>query len=94
MRVLVIESPGKVQKLKAILGAGWDIIPSIGHIRDLPEREIGVNAPLFRPTYVLSDRGEGVVAKLNLNFRPVLRSTLRRIQTAKAKVSAGISPPP
>jgi DNA topoisomerase-1 len=64
MKVLVIESPGKVQKLKAILGEGWDIIPSIGHIRDLPEREIGVDAPQFRPSYVLSERGEGVIAKL------------------------------
>lgn len=69
MKVLVIESPGKVQKLKAILGEGWDVVPSIGHIRDLPDREIGVEAPQFRPSYILSERGEGVVAKLKARLQ-------------------------
>lgn len=65
----MIESPGKVKKLEMILGEGWEIIPSIGHIRDLPEHEIGVEAPHLRPTNVLSERGNDVVAKLKARVR-------------------------
>jgi DNA topoisomerase-1 len=51
-KLLIVESPGKVDKLTAILGPGWRVAASKGHIRDLPEDEIGVEAPEFRPKYV------------------------------------------
>jgi DNA topoisomerase I len=34
-KLLIVESPGKIKKLKAILGAGWDVKASMGHIRQL-----------------------------------------------------------
>ena len=64
MKLMIIESPGKIKKLESILGAGWKIAASVGHIRDLPVKEIGVEAPAFQPKYVLTERGAGVVAKL------------------------------
>ena len=63
-KLLIIESPGKVKKLSAILGDGWKVAASVGHIRDLPEHEMGVEPPTFVPTYVLSERGAEVVEKL------------------------------
>lgn len=51
MKLLIIESPGKIDKLTAILGAGWKIAASLGHIRDLPRNEMGVAAPNFVPQY-------------------------------------------
>lgn len=51
-KLLIVESPGKVEKLQAILGSEWQVAASKGHIRDLPEDEIGVEAPEFRPKYV------------------------------------------
>ncbi len=33
--LLIVESPGKIKKLKSILGAGWDVKASVGHIRQL-----------------------------------------------------------
>lgn len=34
-RLLIVESPGKIKKLRKILGAGWNIQASVGHIRQL-----------------------------------------------------------
>lgn len=33
--LLIVESPGKIRKLKSILGSGWDVRASVGHIRQL-----------------------------------------------------------
>lgn len=64
MNLLIIESPGKAKKLASILGSGWRVMASVGHIRDLPEHEIGVEPPTFVPTYVLSERGREVAQRL------------------------------
>lgn len=64
MKLMIIESPGKVEKLSAILGPDWKVAASVGHIRDLPEREMGVEAPAYKPQYVLTERGGEVVARL------------------------------
>ncbi len=42
MKLLIVESPGKIKKLRSFLGAGWNVMASIGHVRDLPKRELGV----------------------------------------------------
>ena len=41
MKLMIIESPGTIPKLKSILGDGWKIAASIGHVRDLPKKEMG-----------------------------------------------------
>lgn len=64
MNLVIIESPGKVKKLKSILGDDWEIVPSYGHIRDLPSNEMGIVAPDFIPSYELSEKGTAVVAKI------------------------------
>jgi DNA topoisomerase-1 len=35
VNLLIVESPGKIKKLKTILGQGWDVKASVGHIRQL-----------------------------------------------------------
>jgi DNA topoisomerase I len=66
MRLLIVESPNKVKKIKEILGAGWEVAASVGHIRDLPSKELGVQAPEYRPQYELTDRGGDVVKRLRV----------------------------
>lgn len=61
---MIIESPGKIAKLESILGPDWRVAASVGHVRDLPLKEIGVEAPEFRPKYVLTERGGDVVQRL------------------------------
>lgn len=61
--LLIVESPGKVQKLKLLLGAGWKVAASVGHIRDLPEDRLGVDGNL-EPQYTLTTRGKEVARNL------------------------------
>lgn len=62
--LVIVESPGKVKKLGAILGEAFEVRASVGHVRDLPERETGVAAPDFKPQYIPTERGKEVLAKL------------------------------
>lgn len=62
--LVIVESPGKVKKLEAILGDGYRVKASVGHVRDLPKKTIGVSAPDFRPKYEATERGAEVLAKL------------------------------
>ncbi|UTF61247.1 MULTISPECIES: type I DNA topoisomerase [Gilvimarinus] len=64
MNLVIVESPGKVKKISQILGSGWEVQASVGHVRDLPEKEMGVEAPEYRPKYVPTTRGKDVLAKL------------------------------
>ncbi|MDJ1497586.1 type I DNA topoisomerase [Cytophagaceae bacterium DM2B3-1] len=42
MKLLIVESPNKIKKIKAILGSGWEVAASVGHIRDLPAKELSI----------------------------------------------------
>jgi DNA topoisomerase-1 len=68
MNLMIVESPNKVRKIKAILsemGKGsWDVAASVGHIRDLPVKELGLTMPGYVPQYELSGRGADVVKTL------------------------------
>lgn len=64
-KLLILESPGKVKKVQEILGPGWKVAASVGHVRDLPVKEMGVAAPDFKPQYVPTDRGKEVLSRLS-----------------------------
>lgn len=64
MRLMIVESPNKIKKIQSYLGEGWTVAASVGHIRDLPEKDIGVAPPDFKPNYVISTDKKSVVAKL------------------------------
>lgn len=64
MKLMIVESPGKIKKLSAILGSSWKVVASVGHVRDLPINDIGIDQETFSPNYVLTERGADVVRKL------------------------------
>ena len=64
MKLLIVESPNKIPKIKTLLGPGWDVAASVGHIRDLPKSPIGIEAPAYALQYEFTERGREVVAKL------------------------------
>ncbi|MDR2405934.1 MAG: type I DNA topoisomerase [Deltaproteobacteria bacterium] len=64
MNLLIVESPGKIKKIRSILPNDWKVAASIGHVRDLPENDMGVFPPDFIPRYVVTDRGQKVLADL------------------------------
>jgi len=62
--LLIVESPGKVQKIQSYLGRAWVVMASCGHVRDLPVKELGVDLHSLQPCYVPTDRGKSTLAKL------------------------------
>ena len=53
--LIIVESPSKAKTLKRFLGDDYQIEASVGHIRDLPKNDLGVDVENgFKPTYVAS----------------------------------------
>jgi DNA topoisomerase-1 len=52
--LIIVESPAKARTLKRFLGSRFDVLASMGHVRDLPERELAVDVENdFVPRYEL-----------------------------------------
>ena len=65
MKLMIVESPGKVKKIQSMLGDSWRVKASVGHVRDLPVNELAIDIDNgFRPQYVLTERGRDVVRQL------------------------------
>lgn len=64
--LVIVESPAKAKTIKKILGDSYQIKASVGHVRDLPEKGIGVNIKKnFEPTYEVLSGKKKVVDELN-----------------------------
>ncbi|MEG0614885.1 MAG: toprim domain-containing protein, partial [Oscillospiraceae bacterium] len=51
--LVIVESPAKAKTIKKYLGPGFEVVASMGHIRDLPKSKIGIDFENnFQPVYV------------------------------------------
>ena len=59
--LLIVESPTKVATLKKIVGRNFVIKASMGHLKDLPKKKLGVDVDNdFSPDYI-TIRGKGKI---------------------------------
>ncbi len=57
--LLIVESPAKAKTIRKYLGNGYKVVASMGHVRDLPKSQMGVDIEHdFTPKYI-SIRGKG-----------------------------------
>lgn len=69
--LVIVESPTKAKSIKKYLGGNYEIMASVGHIRDLPKKKMSVSLDgKFKPKY------EPVAGKEEL---------IKSLQTAAAK---------
>ncbi len=63
--LVIVESPAKVKTIKKFLGSGYDVEASMGHVRDLPRSQMGIDTENdYEPKYI-TIRGKGeLLAKL------------------------------
>ena len=65
MNLVIVESPHKAATIQKFLGAGYKVVSSKGHIRDLQEKELGVDLNNnFTPEYVVPADKKRTVAEL------------------------------
>ncbi|MBD5159502.1 MAG: type I DNA topoisomerase [Ruminococcus sp.] len=63
--LVIVESPAKAKTIQKYLGSGYEVIASMGHIRDLPKSKIGVDKEHdFEPKYVDMKGKEDVIKEL------------------------------
>jgi DNA topoisomerase-1 len=59
--LVIVESPAKARTIGRYLGSGYEVAASVGHVRDLPDKGLGVDvANGFEPHYV-TIRGKGKI---------------------------------
>ena len=72
MNLLIVESPNKIKKITALLPQGWHVEASVGHIRDLPLKELGIDrGNQYRMSYAINADKEATVANLKAKVRQV-----------------------
>jgi DNA topoisomerase-1 len=64
-KLVIVESPAKARTLAKILGRGYSLKASLGHIRDLPKSRLGVDIEHgFKPKYVVPREKSKTVKEL------------------------------
>ncbi len=66
MKLIIVESPSKAKTIEKYLGGEYKVEASGGHVRDLPEKRLGVNvAGNFEPNYVITPNKKDTIKKLS-----------------------------
>ncbi|MBI2054402.1 MAG: type I DNA topoisomerase, partial [Candidatus Staskawiczbacteria bacterium] len=77
MILLLVESPTKARTLKTFLGDDYHVVASMGHIRDLPKSEFGVDIEKdFKPKYIVPMKAKKVVSLLKKEVQKADMATL------------------
>ena len=62
MYLILVESPTKSKSLKKFLGKDYQIAASLGHVRDLPKKELGIDVEHdFTPKYVIIPKAKKII---------------------------------
>ena len=89
--LVIVESPAKAKTIEKFLGSDYVVKSSIGHIRDMPKKDMGVDIENnFQPTYAISADKKKVVADLKNQLRPQRKSFLRLMKIGRVKPLLGI----
>src|SRR5256714_15215278 len=63
--LVVVESPSKAKTINKYLGSDYTVMASVGHIKDLPKKGIGIDFDKdFEPTYEVIPGKEKVIKDL------------------------------
>ena len=65
LKVVIVESPAKSKTINKILGPGYVVLSSMGHIIDLPKNKMGIDIENdFEPEYIVITERRKYMAKL------------------------------
>lgn len=65
MQLVLVESPTKSKTISKFLGSKYKVLSSYGHIRDLPEKRLGINIENnFQPEYIIVPKAKKVIQSI------------------------------
>ena len=64
MDLIIVESPSKAKKIEKMLGGQYRVLASLGHIRDLPGKSMGLEYPDWRIKYQITDTGKKAFSQI------------------------------
>ncbi len=62
--LVIVESPAKAKTINKFIGKDYVVKASVGHVRDLPKSDLGVDEVTFLPKYEVLEGKEKVVSEL------------------------------
>ena len=63
--LIIVESPAKARTLKRFLGDRFEVLASMGHVRDLPGNELAVDVEAgFKPHYEVVESRKKTIGEL------------------------------
>jgi DNA topoisomerase-1 len=63
--LVIVESPAKAKTIKKYLGPGYIVKASVGHVKDLPKKKMGIDIDhSFEPEYVVIETKQKVLAEI------------------------------
>ena len=64
-KLVIVESPAKAKTIQKYLGSDYEVVASMGHVRDLPEKRLSVDVKKnFQPKYDIIKGKEKLVQEL------------------------------
>jgi DNA topoisomerase-1 len=68
--LVIVESPTKARTVGRFLNRNYKVVASMGHIRDLPEKRLGVDVERdFAPQYVIPQKKQEIVRNLKRDVK-------------------------
>jgi len=63
-KLLIVESPTKARTISKYLGKDFEVVATVGHLRDLPTNKMGVDLKSFEIDYVVDSKKKKVVDEI------------------------------
>lgn len=79
MKLVIVESPTKAKTISRFLGKDYQVLSSFGHIRDLPQENLGVDVNNdFKPDYIIPEKAKknvNLLKKAGAKANPIILAT-------------------
>ena len=71
-KLVIVESPAKAKTISKYLGRGYKVTASMGHVRDLPASQLGIDVDNgFAPKYITIKGKQKLVKELKAEVKAV-----------------------